>query len=487
MSLLLDALKKAAAEKNNNTHVSANKKPAENPEKLSLSDTDMDLELHTEAYIPAVDENIEPSFPEVNKQDIKKIHKKKASTRNHKKSLVTDQVNLNKKTTPDDSILQAEKKLTDIKKEVEPDKEVINENPDSVKTLNDNSDKIKTEEVIPLQKNTTSQSNNETKKISSEERLAELINKSNRYSRYESTKRNIIISVFLILIFTASGLYFYYQIDMANQNIYITDNTNDISNYALVDENISLEEPPVIQKKSRPLPKKITPKKLPPKIVSTKKAAKKKLVLKPIIDNTSINIVKKKTLDPINTLLRKAYNEFHQKNYDTSKSLYQQVIARDNQNRDALLGLSAIGIKTNRYEYSRQKYLYLLQLNPRDSIAIAGLSSLDNNANSQLTESKLKFLLKQQPDAAHLYFALGTLFSMQNKWPEAQSAYFSAWSANNKNPDYAYNLAVSLDHLDKKKQALKFYQLSLKLKSSTNANFSRHLAQQRINTLAMEL
>jgi len=92
-------------------------------------------------------------------------------------------------------------------------------------------------------------------------------------------------------------------------------------------------------------------------------------------------------------------------------------------------------------------------------------------------------MLKQQPDSAHLYFALGSLYTTQNRWPEAQSSYFSAWSAENKNADYAYNLAVSLDHLDKKKQALDFYQLSLKLKQASSGNFSQTDTQDRIHAL----
>ncbi|VAW54718.1 hypothetical protein MNBD_GAMMA07-1027, partial [hydrothermal vent metagenome] len=182
-----------------------------------------------------------------------------------------------------------------------------------------------------------------------------------------------------------------------------------------------------------------------------------------------------------------AYNEFHNKNYNISKKFYTKVLSNDIKNRDALLGLAAIAIKNNNYEYARQKYLYLLKLNPRDSVAIAGLSSLNNNANSQLSESQLKFLLKQKPDSSHLYFALGTLYSTQKKWPEAQSAYFNAWSSDNKNSDYTYNLAVSLDHLNKKKQALKFYLLSLKLQAASGGNFSESNTQKRIQILKMDM
>jgi len=440
MSLLLDALKKAAADKNtsNNTAV---------PEKISASPEETSIDIAQEKH------------DKLSLSDTKK----------------------NKKTRPKENFTPEKQKSIDVDKNTS---SKTGETPPLIQpTPSELKDKVITD-VIPLQEKTKPAI--ETPTTRSEEDLIELINKSNKYSRYESTKRNITIGLFLLLTLAVSGLYFYYQIDMADQNIYITDNTNEISSYDLVDEKIALNEIVEMPTETSP-PKKVTPKKSQVKAPSKSKRVIKKLTVKPIPKNTSINIIKTKSPDPINSILRKAYNEFHNKNYTSSESLYYEVLSRDAQNRNALLGLSAIGIKTNRYEFSRQKYLYLLKLNPRDNLAIAGLSSLDSNANSQLTESKLKFLLKQHPDAAHLYFALGTLFSKQNKWPEAQSAYFSAWSANNENPDYTYNLAVSLDHLDKKSQALKFYTLSLKLQKSANSNFSTTQAQKRINTLAMEL
>jgi len=219
------------------------------------------------------------------------------------------------------------------------------------------------------------------------------------------------------------------------------------------------------------------------KIAEVTIAPKKNIARKIVKKSKPIHIVHSEKQDPVSTLILEAYNHFHNENYEQANKLYNQVILREPKNRDALLGLSAIAVKQQRYEFARQKYQYLLRLNPKDSIAIAGLSSIENAVDPLLNESQLKFMLKEQPDAAHLYFALGSLYSLQNKWPEAQSAYFSAWSAENKNADYAYNLAISLDHLDKKDQALDFYTLSLKLKQASSGNFSAENTAQRIRTL----
>ena len=74
----------------------------------------------------------------------------------------------------------------------------------------------------------------------------------------------------------------------------------------------------------------------------------------------------------------------------------------------------------------------------------AGLIGLRGGADPVQDESRIKLLLRQEPDAAHLYFALATLYVAQDRWAEAQQAYFDAFRRDAANPDYAFNLAISL-------------------------------------------
>ena len=77
------------------------------------------------------------------------------------------------------------------------------------------------------------------------------------------------------------------------------------------------------------------------------------------------------------------------------------------------------------------------------------------------TESRLKNILAQQPDAAALHFALGNNHVIQLRWAEAQQSFFRALSIDPANADYAFNLAVSLDHLKKNELATKYYREAL--------------------------
>jgi uncharacterized protein HemY len=90
-------------------------------------------------------------------------------------------------------------------------------------------------------------------------------------------------------------------------------------------------------------------------------------------------------------------------------------------------------------------------------------------------------MLKQQPEAAHLHFALGNFYARQAKWLEAQSAYFNALQGDSRNADYAFNLAVSLDHIGKQGQAVHFYKSALELSSGQNISFSVQAVNDRLS------
>jgi len=209
-----------------------------------------------------------------------------------------------------------------------------------------------------------------------------------------------------------------------------------------------------------------------------KKASIKKKKLKK--ETNKINVVRKSAVDPIDGLLNDAYAEFNLGRYEESKRLYTKVIDLEPRNRDALLGQAAIAIKQNNYDHAAFRYATLLRLDPKDSYARAGLSSIESKLDPQKNESRLKMMLSEQPEAAHLYFVLGSIYAGQKRWAEAQGEFFSAWSRESNNSDYAFNLAVSLDHLGKKKQALKFYQVCLE---SGEGNYSIAQLKDRIKTL----
>lgn len=180
--------------------------------------------------------------------------------------------------------------------------------------------------------------------------------------------------------------------------------------------------------------------------------------------------------------LERAYEAMQKGDLDAAREIYQGVLQRDPNNRDALLGLAAIDLRTRSYEMAEARYLRLLELDPRDGHAHAGLLAL-RQADPVASESRLKNLLASQPESPWLHFALGNQYALQSRWSEAQQAYFRALAADPENPDYAFNLAVSLDHLHQRAQAVEFYRRSLALADRRPGSFDRALAAARVRDL----
>lgn len=128
-----------------------------------------------------------------------------------------------------------------------------------------------------------------------------------------------------------------------------------------------------------------------------------------------------------------------------------------------------------------------LVANPSDpATQAAALSGSAAEADPQTAESRLKSLLSAQPESAALNFALGNLYARQNRWPEAQQVYFNAVAADGDNPDYLFNLAVSLDHLRQPRLAGQHYRMALEAAARRPAAFDPAGAEKRLGELSPE-
>ncbi|MGH8645397.1 MAG: tetratricopeptide repeat protein, partial [Gammaproteobacteria bacterium] len=109
---------------------------------------------------------------------------------------------------------------------------------------------------------------------------------------------------------------------------------------------------------------------------------------------------------------------------------------------------------------------------------------LHNLDGREVSESQIKMLLDQCHNSAGLHFSLGNFYARRSRWPEAQQAYFSAFSADEDNPEYAYNLAVSLDQLGKANAASQYYQKAVILSDERAPSFNVGKVRSRIRALS---
>lgn len=195
-----------------------------------------------------------------------------------------------------------------------------------------------------------------------------------------------------------------------------------------------------------------------------------------------VRITRGTTTNPLFPKLSEAWTAFQAADFARAEALYREVRAADPGNVDALLGLGALAARGNRTDEARELYQAVLLAEPRNAAAISAMSTLPASGATKLDESTLKGLLRDQPGAANLHFALGLQYMAQGRWPDAQIAFFDAVRNEPANADYAYNLAVSLDQLGQSGPAAAYYQRALELATASSL-FNTGAAAERLATL----
>lgn len=197
-----------------------------------------------------------------------------------------------------------------------------------------------------------------------------------------------------------------------------------------------------------------------------------------------INIQRSPSSNEVSPQLTAAYQAYVAGDLAIAKQFYLKELDSDSTNKDVLLGLAAIATRMRQDNEAQSYYLRVLELDPRDPFAVAGIAALGQTADPNQTESRLKTFLAQQPDAAALHFTLGNNYVAQSRWTEAQQSFFRAFSIDSTNADYAFNLAVSLDHLNKIKLASKYYSKALVLAGNSTVGFDKAQASKRLKELS---
>ncbi|MGH8599743.1 MAG: tetratricopeptide repeat protein [Burkholderiales bacterium] len=186
----------------------------------------------------------------------------------------------------------------------------------------------------------------------------------------------------------------------------------------------------------------------------------------------------------INPVLTRAYGAYASGDYRQALDLYRRVAHAEPLNTDALLGLAAAAAQTGDEKEAARSYGRVLNIDPQNALAQAGLINLMGNSDPDAAEARLKLLLARKP-SAFIYFALGNVYAGERRWADAQEAYFHAYHQQPDNADYAYNVAVGLEHLGRSEPALHFYRRAVELAGQGgHVHFSIAAAQTQISRLA---
>ncbi|MDO8350236.1 MAG: tetratricopeptide repeat protein [Gallionella sp.] len=188
-------------------------------------------------------------------------------------------------------------------------------------------------------------------------------------------------------------------------------------------------------------------------------------------------------IQPRTDPLQLAYLALSEGRLDQAEHNYLAALAQRPHEKDALLGLAVIAQRRMQTERAAELYRQVLREDLGNAAAAAGLVSLSELADPLSAESQLRELIDLKPTAAEFHYALGGVLARQQRWGEAQQAFFRACSLKPDNAPYAYNLAVSLDHLHQPAAALPYYEQASKLAKPGDPTLDQDAIGRRIQEL----
>lgn len=138
---------------------------------------------------------------------------------------------------------------------------------------------------------------------------------------------------------------------------------------------------------------------------------------------------------------------------------------------------------------ARMSYEQHLREQPADGAALQGLARVvmreaaAGKAARQAAMAELQALQQRQPRLGYLYYALGHVHAADGQWSLARAEFQHALALEPLEPDYLYNLAVSLDQLQQHQPALQFYRLAQAAARERGASFDQAQLDARLAAL----
>ncbi|BCN93934.1 hypothetical protein THMIRHAM_17190 [Thiomicrorhabdus immobilis] len=182
-----------------------------------------------------------------------------------------------------------------------------------------------------------------------------------------------------------------------------------------------------------------------------------------------------------NSTMSEAYQAYDNRDYSQAKILFNDVLAKEPNNINALLGSAGVAITEDKFYSAINFYQKVLDNEPNNLYAYEGIANLSGKVvlNHQW-EQELFAMAEQYPKSAILQYTKGNLFAKKADWLEAQKSYFNAYALDSSNPDYMVNLAVSYDRLGQYKLADQYYTQALGYSEQKPVSFDPNQVKDRL-------
>ena len=179
--------------------------------------------------------------------------------------------------------------------------------------------------------------------------------------------------------------------------------------------------------------------------------------------------------------MQMAYVSLYNNDLSSASALFNEIITKDPTNVSGLNGYASTQALLGNKEVALDAYQKVLAVDPNNLHAFeAMVSILGETLSGSEWIPEIKKVLKIYPNSSVLNYALGNLYATQSDWKTAQTYYFDAYSLDEQNADYLVNLAVSLDHLGQYQLAEKYYTFALVYAGSQTVSFDEAPIKQRL-------
>ena len=193
-----------------------------------------------------------------------------------------------------------------------------------------------------------------------------------------------------------------------------------------------------------------------------------------------ISVIRSEVAEKRDDQVYAAYQTYRDGNREEARYGYEQVLRADPHNRDAMLGLAACAVRDGDTRTAISMYRRIIRAFPRDVLSRAALIGLQRDRQG---DPVIRELLAGQPDNPFLHLVLGQLLAGQSRWAEARQVFYEARRIDTANPVYTLNLAISLDRLGQREQALAYYRTTLKLVEQHASDLDIRPVVRRIQSL----
>jgi Flp pilus assembly protein TadD len=149
--------------------------------------------------------------------------------------------------------------------------------------------------------------------------------------------------------------------------------------------------------------------------------------------------------------------------YDAAIRFYEQVLQKSPDNLQARSGLAFAQYKSGYRQSALESYNLVLQKNETDIETLVNILGILREDYPAVALERGLHLLEKYPNHAGLNAQVGVAHASLKNYDEALSYLGSAASLDPNNPLYVYNMAVIIDQMGQKKQAVEYYDEALKI------------------------